>query len=255
MRTTLTIFYMLVAGLSFSCSLAYKSFCETSNIRQGDMVIRGVITDSVTHGIRLKLINTIRGTEARDTVTVWDATDIECNGPFPQRTSLMGAIGDTILVAMNLVDSIAEPWQVIGDYLYPDNFGFTPHLIIRDDTLLGFISGSQMAPEQFNVWKMDFSDWLTYWNTHGNSCTMLVGIKEEDELQLTLLPNPAQSTLYLQNSNSHVPVKIFAPSGVIVTNSIFVNGQLDISSLAAGIYYAEITMGNKTQVKKFVKAG
>lgn len=244
---------MLLAAVSVACSLAFKSFCETCSIRPTHSVIRGVVIDTISRGIRLRQLNVIRGSETRDTLIIWDGTDIDCNGPFPQKANMMGQPGDTLLLVMSLIDSVAQPWQIIGDYMRPDDFGYTPWLRYEDDTLLGYVSGNQISSQIPAIYKMHYSDWLTYWNAHGGSCNTLVGVETEAPFAIALLPNPTKDLLVLKGSSTAAPVKVFSADGKLVLNLAFVNGQLDVSGLAAGLYYAEVTIGSKRMVSRFVK--
>src|SRR5688572_9816589 len=119
MRILATLFLISIASTVFSCSIAPRSFCEVSYLRPTHNVISGKIIDTVPHGIRLQIINVIRGVELRDTVIIWDGTDVQCNGPFSQAAFWMGEVGDTILTVMQTADTIGEPWQVLGDYIRP----------------------------------------------------------------------------------------------------------------------------------------
>jgi hypothetical protein len=65
--------------LACSCS-DINSFCQTSSYRPDDLVIQTVIIDDIDHGIVIKNIDVIRGSDERDTITVWDGTDGYCNG-------------------------------------------------------------------------------------------------------------------------------------------------------------------------------
>jgi hypothetical protein len=253
MRTLGTLVLMLVCYCSFSCSVALTSFCELSHLHPDHNIIKGTIIDSIPRGIRLKVLSVIRGIELRDTVIIWDGTDIECNGPFSQAASLMGNAGDTILTVMAPADTIREPWQVLGDYVRPYFFGTTPELKIENDTLKGFISGGAGAPAPYQVWRLHFDDFITYWNSHSSSCNTLVGIEEKEVLNATLFPNPANQFLTIEGIDEEVNIKFYSAQGAVLLSSAFRNHQVDISSLPQGVYTAVMSAYKKEEIRRIIK--
>jgi hypothetical protein len=165
----------------------------------------------------------------------------------------MGEVGDTILTVMQTADTIAEPWQVLGDYIRPYSFASTTELKIENDTLKGLVSGYNFAPPQYQVHQLSFNDFINYWNSHGSSCNTLVSIEEKEELQALLFPNPANAILYLEGIEEVVYVKLYSAQGDLVLSSSFRNNQIDIASLPPGVYTAMLSADKKVAIRKVIK--
>lgn len=251
MKTLLPIILLVVNLPLFGCSFIARSFCETAQSFGGN-VLHAKIIDTVPHGIRLQVFNVVRGTESRDTVTVWDGTDIECNGPFPMNAYFMGSPGDTILAVMTLVDTLAQPWQVMGDYVRTNSFGYTPELKIQDDTLNGFISGYYAAPQEFQLYKYPFSEWLTYWATHNNNCNMLMDIDDTYANAVVVYPNPANNHLHITGLHNGNVAHIFSAEKLVADVPVR-DEEIDISQLTAGVYILRMEEKGIPVVRRFVK--
>lgn len=244
--------FALIALPSFGCSIAYKSFCETAAHYQSGNILQAKIIDTIPHGIRLQVIDVIRGTENRDTVIVWDGTDIDCNGPFPMNAWYMGMPGDTILAVMTAVDTLAQPWQVLGDYVRTNNFGHTPELKIQADTLQGFISGYVFAPNQFQLWEYAFTDWLNYWTTHNNNCNTLMDIENTSEDAVVVYPNPANDQLQITGLHDGDVAHIFSSEKLLADVPV-TGGTIDISQLSSGVYILRMEDKGMPVTRRFVK--
>jgi hypothetical protein len=253
MKALILSFCLLLAIKGYTCSLAFQPFCNTSLNRNTDAIILGKITDTIAHGIKLQVISVLRGTEMRDTVIIWDGTDIDCNGPFPMNAAGMGTIGDTILTVMEVIDTLKELWQVTGDYVRPDNFGYTTELSYKNDTLYGLISGPPSAPAEYQVRKLSYSGWLTLWNSGNTNCSLIAGLDETPNGSFTLYPNPADKQIFVTGVSNKATVTVWHIGGGRVTVPIIDATILNIGNLPPGSYYAEIEDGGKRVVRKFIK--
>src|SRR5690606_35083517 len=131
---------------SFACSCQGQSFCLSYQYYQ--MAVSCVIVDIPEYGTRLKIIQTLHGSESRDTITVCDK-----GGPYDMcNDSLavgnlyahhLGSIGDTIVVALNKIDSATSFWHIVGDYVMPGFNGMcNSHCLrVRNGIVQGFVSG------------------------------------------------------------------------------------------------------------------
>lgn len=86
--------------------------------------------------------------------------------------------------------------------------------------------------------------------TLGNLTT---GIKEIDNSNFSVFPNPANTTLFVSELTQNSTVSIFDISGKILINKQIVNNQIDISHLANGFYLVRIVDKSGITTKKFVK--
>lgn len=82
-----------------------------------------------------------------------------------------------------------------------------------------------------------------------------VSIKEISEVTLQIYPNPTTSSVHLESTNEMNTVKVLDITGSVVLSEN-VNTEiynLNLSSLANGIYYVQINYGDKIVVRKVVK--
>src|SRR5688572_14853560 len=140
MKKLILLSFAFITTKVFACSVLSTAFCTEATHYK--LVIKGKIINSVSHGIRIQVLHVLKGIEPRDTITIWDGTDFDCNGLVSMAASGMGITGDTILTMLPQIDSIANNWDVIGDYRRPYNFGPTTELKIINDTIVGFIAES-----------------------------------------------------------------------------------------------------------------
>lgn len=104
------------------------------------------------------------------------------------------------------------------------------------------------------------------WGNNNQSCgqwklvpraatTMAVGkMATSTGNELMLYPNPTTNTLYFSSKEfAGAKVAVINMHGQIVINTVLSNNNVDVSMLKTGVYTINITRGNKTIVKKFVK--
>lgn len=253
MKKLFTLFIVLSFYQAFSCSDVPYSFCSRAQFSPNQNIIRGKIIDSIPNGIRLKVISVLRGSETRDTVTIWNASDFICMDTTRMSASLLGDIGDTIIGILPMVDSVREQWQVVGDYVCPpDPWALTERILkIENDTVKGFISGHEFAPPPYNVLEMNYSDFISYWNSHGSTChTLSVGISEEKDNQLMISPNLSFTSFTLQLSSpptAQTYFQLYDALGRQVKHEEITSTITTIhrDNLPGGIYFWQLQAGNK----------
>ena len=238
MKRALILFFILLSGYVYSCSVAFRSFCET--VTSGNVVVRCVMIDSVQHGRRFKVLDVIKGTENRDTITVWNGTDFDCNGPWSLSAEYMGNIGDTLLAALTVVDTVREAWQVLGNYVRTYNFGYTPELHYSNDTLTGIVAGSYFAPPQYALLQIAYSDFLQFWNSHAQSCYQLLDINETPSNALHFYPNPAEDNIYLNQSLQNIQYALHSLTGAVVKTGCVYGSAINVANVASGVYFLQL---------------
>lgn len=82
-----------------------------------------------------------------------------------------------------------------------------------------------------------------------------VGLSENNEVQIALYPNPAQSQFSLSSSETITSISIVDLSGKVITNENIGSKQtqVDVSNLADGLYIILIHSSKATVQKQFVK--
>lgn len=259
LTTTSLVFYSLVL---VPCSWFPWSFCHTCILRPADAVISGVIVDTLPHAIRLQVLDVFRGTEQRDTITIWDGTDFDCNGIFPMDARGLGLngrfgdttlIGDTIVAVMPVIDSLENSWDVAGDYRRPDYFGYEPNLHVKHDTVRGYIAGPRFSAD-YAVWSIAYSAFKAYWLANNGDCSELVGV-DTPQQRLKIYPTVTGDRFIIETDAPCYAASIFSASGVRLmrVEHMAEGNAVDIGSLPAGLYLAEVIAGERLLRIKVVK--
>ncbi|MCG8581238.1 MAG: T9SS type A sorting domain-containing protein, partial [Bacteroidales bacterium] len=76
----------------------------------------------------------------------------------------------------------------------------------------------------------------------------------DNVLPFSVYPNPAKETLYIETVQHFDRLTIFNAKGQIVLKTNSHQKSLDISNLAGGIYYMELTVNGQKMITKFIKA-
>lgn len=246
-----TLFLFLFFGLhnfSYSCSYIQNAFCVSNHTYPEDVLITGKIIKVDTNGITMQVIEVLRGSETRDTIRIWDIPDLDCNGIWPMAASTMGSLNDSIIATLPLIDSVVNPWDVVGDYKRPKNLTRTCELQYSRDSIYGFISGYIYGPWQERDQSMEYNDFKNFLNT--SECQNYVSVKENTVTEnISLFPNPVESTLELSFNNmfSHnIHLEVFSSNGKRIYQSFnnSENTKIDFSSFSSGLYFVRINHEN-----------
>lgn len=164
-KTLLSLIFSFFSFWAVACSCyPFYSFCEYKNILNPDLILSAEIIDTNQHGIRLKKIDLIEGTELRDTIPVWNDTDFFCTGTITMRATQIGEVGDTVIVMLPRIDSVYTPWGVIGDYRTPMHLCGHAFIKIKNDTLNHaphyYLEGN--PPSIVTVERPSYQDFITY---------------------------------------------------------------------------------------------
>ena len=102
---TLLLFIFVRSTLACSCSDPY-SFCIVH--LNYDLTASYVIVDTVDHGVKMKVLTVLNGTEERDTIILRDIGGPYgiCNDSIESLAKNIGHIGDTLIVALNKIKTI-----------------------------------------------------------------------------------------------------------------------------------------------------
>ena len=80
-----------------------------------------------------------------------------------------------------------------------------------------------------------------------------VGINKLDKSGISVYPNPAKSSLFVNGLPQNATVKIFDMRGKLLVNSQNANKEIDVNNLAKGVYTIQISGKNGITTKKFIK--
>jgi len=109
-------------------------------------------------------------------------------------------------------------------------------------------AGKNSTLGSFNITRMSGSNCMVA--TLGNLTT---GIKETQNSNISVFPNPVSTTLYLSGLTQNSTVSVFDLSGKLLINKSVFTNQIDVAKLATGIYTIRIADKNSITSKVFVK--
>ncbi|WP_197060018.1 T9SS type A sorting domain-containing protein [Sporocytophaga myxococcoides] len=263
MKKIFTLSFLLTvftSGQLLACTMYAKSFCET--IKNKSFVAKGKIVSYQEKSIRIKLLQTLIGEESADTIVVWDEKDFECNGDFSMSANHMGVIGDTIFFTVEEIAEKKNDWEQINDYRYLGHYLETTFLHIQNDTVTGFISGIDMAPNEYRILKMHQDQFLEkFQDCRENGAIVITSNKNAEELKaLNIFPNPAENLL---NIDFGLSQKVY--QSIVIKNQLGQQVktiditqsanmvQIDISDMAPGVVFVELVGNKYTDRRKIVK--
>lgn len=196
MKHIILIFALLVLfNSTFACSCGGgHSFCETH--ANYDLTVSCIVVDAFPHGISLKVLHLLHGIENSDTITVWDfgGPYNMCNDSLTAASAaFLGGIGDTLILALPKIDTLKNVWDVIGDYRTPGFQCDAYSLTVVNNTVLGFISGSEFCYHLHNcLTSYNYDDYLVDFPIKSLSCQTWLNTDELTTQELlNYFPNPA----------------------------------------------------------------
>lgn len=187
-----------------------------------------------------------------DTITIWDSK-FWCMDTTQLPARQIGNIGDTVIVDVPYVDSIANPWEVMGDYRMDNFYAHNMLLSVQGDSVYGFIAGYPSAPfeHQTRVYGLEaFKTWL---ETDDN-CNTLVSVKEPSVMDLlSIYPNPTADYISISNLPMNATLEILSIDGQHVSNVNLNDIRISTTHLSAGTYLLKINYQGETGFRRIVK--
>jgi len=91
------------------------------------------------------------------------------------------------------------------------------------------------------------------WEVDNISVSAADGIIFNSSQDLTVYPNPAQNTLFVNGINGDAQVDIISMDGKVVMNKQIESNRVDVASLNEGLYIIRVTNNNEVYTTRFVK--
>jgi type IX secretion system substrate protein len=79
-----------------------------------------------------------------------------------------------------------------------------------------------------------------------------LNISESDLANIILYPNPVQDVLFIKTQEQIETIKIYTLQGNLIKEATLVN-EVNVSNLASGMYFIQLSSEGKTVTKKFIK--
>lgn len=218
---------------SCSCSGPFL-FCETIKFYQSTskrvrLVIKGIKVSEIAHGMKIRIIDTIAGVPANDTVMVWGDDGFNCRWYVSQfKTS------DTMIFSLPYTDmtgggaSLEKP----TDYMISSCGTF--YMYCKNDTVTG--SGLPSPGQPYSVFKNSIAGCFT-------------GIHESDfSSSISIFPNASSGKFELDIQGFHsARISIFNSLGQKVWQDSSNNlpMPIDLSDHALGVYFIKVESKDK----------
>lgn len=240
---------------SYACSCTGgASFCDS--YRNYDYAASGVVIDTFSNGISLKVLFTLYGKEIRDTITVWDLGgpyDM-CNDSLVAKAKSIGDLNDTIIIALPRIKDIKNSWDIIGDYRNPGFQCDEIKLKVHNNVVSGLISGSEFCHFQDNcLTAYDYDSFINEFLSKGELCDNWVSTDNIDnEIIFEIYPNPTKDIVHI-NSEYSGTLRIINQYGQVIDEvEIISNVKFRLEGLRSGLYYLVLHSDRKTSTRKML---
>jgi hypothetical protein len=251
MKHLFLIFALLVLfNSSFACS-CYPGLSFCAHHSSYDLTVSGVVTSVFPHGMHVKILNVLHGTESRDTIIVWDR-----GGPYNMCSDSLGDAqaasgllpGDTLIIALPKIDTVKSTWDVVGDYKKPDFTCDEFRLRVANSTVTGFISGTFISLACNNcTYSYNYTDFITDFPTKSLNCQTWLGTNDVTASEpLSFYPTPFESSLSFSADFLNRIASITATDIIGQTVPVVVTGNTVSfpTPSASGLYLINTTLSD-----------
>ena len=228
------VFYLFINEVAFPCSCFHPpTYCETMQTESSDLLVVGYKITDVYHGMSIKIVQVLEGSETRDTITVWGDNGMLCR----HHTSAFG-VNDTLVFALHNCDlSVLNLEQ--SDHYQISNCGVY---------YLNYDNGQVIGSIDNGVSALSISNFIQLHNACSN--TTSINIKSSN---FTLYPNPTNDliTLDIEGYNGSIQTQVFDLSGRLLKSTN--NTTISLKNYARGIYVFRVSYGDRVDELKVVK--
>ena len=82
----------------------------------------------------------------------------------------------------------------------------------------------------------------------------ILSVDENATIDFSLYPNPTTGLLYINSEQTEIEaITIYTLNGKKVLRGQLVHSTIDVSAIAAGMYFIEITSESGPTIQKFIK--
>ncbi|MFC5408983.1 T9SS type A sorting domain-containing protein [Larkinella bovis] len=234
---------VLMGGLGWlnalACSCvdggAFLTIAEQNAWKPGSLIVRAEVKDHEAHGIDVKILEVLNGSEEKSVIRVWGDPGFMC------RLYTHGfKTGEKLVLILSRIDNAYYQDERNGDYA----LGVCGSYVVREGkSITGRISGSdtEMARNKF------YNELEAIFNKYRPDLARIYPNPVVDQLLTVSVPELRQPT---------ISARILNGSGqVLQTRQLEVGKQhdLEVSTLASGIYIILFQTEHQYYTRRFVK--
>ncbi|MEO1713748.1 MAG: T9SS type A sorting domain-containing protein [Bacteroidota bacterium] len=242
----------------WACSFSPDSFCQTINQFSDYHILAGTIIAADETGIDFEILEVVRGTEDRAVVRIWDGTDFDCNGPWSMAANEIGAVGESYVLILPLIEELENTWDVLGDYRRLHPYAYETDLYLEDGIAYGLVEGFAIAPPEMNIQQVALQTLIDELAESGD-CSGFVSTTAVSKETNILVPNPFSETLQVQFGGDYaeMQVRVYSITGQVLHSSVLLANdllELPTQHWQAGLYVLELVAENRlVERKKLIK--
>jgi len=219
-----------------ACTFVPAPFCNEFD--SSNTILYGKTIEVIDDGVRFQIFDVLTGNETEEVVTIYDQLPFECNGTFFLDAIVLLPMDLEVIVSIEKVDSLLNPWEVIGDYRVSEYYTQNRRLLVED----GNVTGNITEPFQ-NSQSISFDEFVS--KIQGGTATCLILDVEDTYVDdVVALPNPVSDQLFLsytdQSSIWIEQAQIYTQLGSRVELSVASDNSLDVSHFPNGFYLIEV---------------
>ena len=188
----------------------------------------------VDDGIRFQIFDLLIGNETNQIITISDQAPFDCAGTFYLEALTLLSLDLEVIVSVELIDSLLNPWDVLGDYRVSEYNTENRRLIVVNDSVFGNISspfgGDRSIPLSSFVSDLQ----------NGTATYLILGVVDHYVDDVIMSPNPATDQVFLSLADQS-PILIdqafvYSHVGSRTELSTTFDRSLDVSQLPVGLY-------------------
>jgi len=253
MKKKSSIMFLVVLSLLFTmpaqifpCSFVKVSLVATKAKYPNSLTALVSIETVSNQYSDLNILDIIEGDENKTIMRVWDDKDFECNGTWSMGTENLGNQGDTLLVILPKIDSIINPWEVIGDYRMGHLYAYTVFIQIKGGE--GYYSGKNIP------WGLYSYEQLKAWAVSSTAVINMKNAKPTNNISITHTPFTNQVSIAFPQGTTTYSLHIYNTSGELVKAFEDVSESVtwNTEGQGRGVYYLKANAGSDVVVRKFV---
>ncbi len=231
-----SFFIVAFAAVSCACTFIPTPFCE--QFYNGNAILYGKTIEAIDDGVRFQIFDQLTGSETNEIITIYDQAPFDCNGILYLEALTLLPMDLEVIVSLEQIDSLLNPWETIGDYRVPEYYTENRKLRVENGNVIGNIT-SPFEGDQF----IPLSDFVSDLQT-GNATCLILGIKDNYVHDVIAWPNPASDQVFLakrdRSSKQIGRAFVYAQLGIKSELSLVSETSLDVSQLPNGFYVIEV---------------